>query len=346
MIHATPAGGVSAGAPAGVIAVGAPAGAIAVGAPTGAAALPDAQAQSVLHPAGADAEAVAQLFWIMAAGGALIWVTVIGTTIYAVVVRRQPRSERFADRFVLLGGVVFPTVVLTALLVVGLRLLPDWRDGDAPDLRVFVTGEQFWWRIRYETPEGALVETANELHLPVGTEVEFVLTSTDVIHSFWVPALGGKLDMIPGRTTVLRLRPTATGVFRGACAEYCGLSHALMALVVVVEEPAAFAAWLATESAGAAAPPPPAFLQAGCPACHVVRDPAQDGPPLQAVGPDLTHLAARSTIAAGTLPRDAATLAAWIDDPAAFKPDARMPGFAHLPQGDRDAIVSWLMALR
>jgi cytochrome c oxidase subunit 2 len=304
----------------------------------------EATAQSVLHPAGRDAEAVAHLFWIMTGAGAVIWAVVIGTTVYAVLGRRRPQSERFADRFILLAGVVFPTVTLAALLVVGLRLLPDWRAGDAPDLRVHVTGEQFWWRLVYETPGGP-VETANELRLPVGAEVEFVLTATDVIHSFWIPALGGKLDMIPGRTTVLRLEPTRTGTFRGACAEYCGLSHALMALVVVIEEEAAFADWLEAEARPAEGEAPGAFVQAGCPACHVVRG-VTDGAVAQGVGPDLTHLAARSTLAAGTLPMDEATLAAWIADPEFFKPDARMPGFGHLAEGERDEIVSWLMGLR
>lgn len=299
----------------------------------------DPRQHSVIHPAGRDAEAVAHLFWIMTGAGALIWAAVIGIAVYAVLGRNKPATERFADRFILAGGVVFPTVALAALLVVGLRLLPDWREGDAPDLRVHVTGEQFWWRIAYETPGGP-VETANELRLPVGAEVEFVLTATDVIHSFWIPALGGKLDMIPGRSTVLRLRPTATGTFRGLCAEYCGLSHALMALVVVIEEEADFTRWLAAEAAPADRDPPPAYVAAGCPACHVIRGTDPAGTP---VGPDLTRLAARQSLAAGTLPLTPATLADWIAHPAALKPDARMPAFAHLPAADRAAIVDYLL---
>ncbi|MDP2086772.1 MAG: cytochrome c oxidase subunit II [Gemmobacter sp.] len=302
-------------------------------------------AQSVLHPAGTDAAAIANLFWIMTGAGALIWAAVIGTAIYAVLGRHKPQSERFADRFILAGGVIFPTVTLALLLVVGLRLLPNWRATDLPDLRVHVVGEQFWWRIRYETPDGGLVETANELHLPVGAEVEFVLTATDVIHSFWIPVLGGKLDMIPGRTTVLRLRPTATGVYRGACAEYCGLSHALMAMVVVVVPPDRFAEWLEAAARPARTPPPAAYLQAGCPACHVVR--AADTPPeVAGVGPDLTHLAARSSLAADTLPLDHATLSGWIANPARYKPGARMPGFAHIDPREREAVVTWLMELQ
>lgn len=303
----------------------------------------DTTSQSVLHTAGRDADAIAQLFWIMTAAGALIWAVVISITIYAVLARRKPTSERFADRFILFGGVLFPTVVLAALLIVGLRLLPDWRDSDTPDLRVHVTGEQFWWRLSNELPDGTRVDTANDLHLPVDAEVEFVLTATDVIHSFWIPALGGKLDMIPGRTTVLRLRPNQTGTFRGVCAEYCGLSHALMALVVVIEERSAFDTWLAAEAEPAVADPPDAYVQAGCVACHVIRGTAPAGAP---VGPDLTHLASRASLGADTLPLTRDALDRWIADPMAIKPDARMPGFAHLPEADRAAITDYLMRLQ
>lgn len=301
--------------------------------------------QSALHPASQDARAVADLFWVMTAGGALIWIVVMGTAVYAVLGRRKPRSERFADRFILAGGVVFPTVVLAALLVYGLRLLPDWRPVPEPDLRVHVTAEQFWWRIAYELPDGGRVETANELHLPQGRVVEFSLTATDVIHSFWIPPLGGKLDMVPGRTNLLRLTPARTGSFRGVCAEFCGMSHALMAFPVEVRGAAEFDAWLAAEAAPAAPGPEPgeaAFREAGCGACHVVRGVTEEG----SAGPDLTHLARRQTLAAGTLPMSEAALAAWIADPAAVKPDARMPAYADLPRDRRDAILTFLTGLR
>ena len=298
--------------------------------------------QSALHPAGTDAAELARLFWVMTAGGALIWLVVMGTAIYAVLGRRKPTTETFADRFILVGGVAFPTVTLAALLVFGLSLLPSWAEGDPADLRVHVTGEQYWWRLAYETAEGGRVETANELHLPVDSTIEFVLTSTDVIHSFWIPALGGKMDAIPGRTNVLRLEPTKPGVYRGVCAEFCGPSHALMAFPVTVHEAADFDGWLAAEAMPADPAGSEAFVAAGCGACHTVRGVSEAG----SVGPDLTHLMRRTTIAAGTLPNSRAHLAAFIDAPEHAKPDVRMPAFAALPAADRDAILDFLETLQ
>jgi cytochrome c oxidase subunit 2 len=298
--------------------------------------------QSALHPGGEEAAGVANLFWIMTIGGAAVWLIVIGITVYAVLGRRRPQSERFADRFILIGGVAFPTVVLAGLLVVGLALLPAWTEEEAPDLRVHVGAEQFWWRFAYELPDGSRVETANEIHLPLGT-TEFVITSPDVIHSFWIPALGGKLDAIPGRTNVLRLTATRPGVYRGVCAEFCGLSHALMAFPAIVHAPDDFAGWLAAEArpADTAVDPAP-FVANGCGACHVVRGVSEAG----SVGPDLTHFASRETIGAGTLPNTEANLRRWITDPDSVKPGAHMPPFDRLAPEELDALVLFLGSLR
>src|SRR5690606_32789750 len=191
-------------------------------------------------------------------------------TIYAVLGRRRPPSERFADRFILFCGLIFPTSVLAALLVFGLRLLPGARGVEDPDLVVHVEGEQFWWRVTYETPEGMRVETANHIRLPLGQKVELHLTAHDVIHSFWIPPLGGKLDMIPGRTNILRLVADQAGRFRGVCTEFCGVSHALMAFEVEVAAPEDVEAWLKAEAAPVRAPSGRAeaglavFREAGC----------------------------------------------------------------------------------
>jgi cytochrome c oxidase subunit II len=297
--------------------------------------------QSMLHPAGEDAAAISNLFWAMAIGAAVIWLVVMGTTVYAVLGRKRPTTEKFADRFILIGGVAFPTVTLAALLVFGLALLPDWVREDAPDLRVHVTAEQYWWRIAYERPDGSRVETANELHLPNGQTTEFVLNSTDVIHAFWIPALGGKIDVIPGRTNLWRLKPTEAGVYRGVCAEFCGPSHALMAFPVVVEEPADFDSWIAREEATATAGNA-LFKEVGCGACHAVRGTAAEG----RVGPDLTHFASRRSMAADTLPITEENLTAWLLDPDHIKPDVRMPAYESLPEADRAALVSYLLDLR
>lgn len=298
--------------------------------------------QSALHPAGEEAAGVAQLFWVMTGAGALIWIIVMGCALFAIISRRRPRSARFADRFILAGGVVFPTVTLAALLVFGLSLLPAWSEDDAPDLRIHVTAEQFWWRIEYERPDGSLIPSANEVHLPAGATVEFVLESPDVIHSFWIPALGGKMDAIPGRTNTLRLTPTKPGTYRGACAEFCGSSHALMALVVEVHEPAAFEAWLQTQAAPASPADATAFARAGCPGCHTIRGVSE----LASVGPDLTHVASRQTIAAGTLANSPDNLRNWLIAPGEIKPGTRMPAFGMLPEEEIEALVALLRELR
>jgi cytochrome c oxidase subunit 2 len=299
--------------------------------------------QSMLHPAGEDAAAVANLFWVMAGGVVVVWLIVMGITVYAVLGKNRPKTEQFADRFILIGGVAFPSVTLAALLIFGLALLPDWVRADPPDLRVHVTAEQYWWRIAYELPDGSVVQSANELHLPVGQTAEFVLNSTDVIHAFWIPNLGGKIDVIPGRTNLWRLRPTDTGVFRGVCAEFCGPSHALMAFPVVVHAPAEFDAFLAGEAAPVEAPEGhDLFIASGCGACHAVRGTSAGG----AVGPDLTHFANRRTMAAGTMPISAENLQKWLLDPEHLKPNVRMPGYESLAQAERDALVSYLLDLQ
>ncbi|KKB76073.1 hypothetical protein VW35_18695 [Devosia soli] len=296
----------------------------------------------MLHPAGEDAAAVANLFWVMAAGTVVIWLIIMGITVYAVLGKRRPKTERFADRFILVGGVAFPTITLAALLIFGLALLPDWVRAEPPDLRIHVTAEQYWWRVAYEGPGGESIQSANEIHLPVDSTVEFVLTSTDVIHSFWIPSLGGKMDVIPGRINLWRLRPTDEGIFRGVCAEFCGPSHALMAFPVVVHSADNFAAWREGEAASGIAQGNEAFIATGCGACHTVRGTAASGQ----VGPDLTHFASRRTMGAGTMPISAENLARWLIDPDHLKPDVRMPGYETLSEDDRAALVSYLMALK
>lgn len=304
--------------------------------------------QSALAPAGREAERLAALFWVMVAGAAAIWVLVVGTAVYANRIRPGPHSERAADALLLWGGVVFPTAVLAALLTYGLVLMPDLRaPGDG--LRLAVSGEQWWWRVRYHVPGRAgPVPSANEIRLPVGERVEIELSSPGVIHSFWIPSLAGKVDMIPGRITRLVLEPTRTGTFRGVCAEFCGTSHALMAFSVVVMEKAAFEDWLAHAAADAAEPASNAaalgqelFLQVGCGGCHAVRGTPAEG----RIGPDLTHLASRATLGAGTLPMTADALVRWIAHTEEIKPGSHMPSFGALPDQHIEAIAAYLEGL-
>jgi cytochrome c oxidase subunit 2 len=210
--------------------------------------------QSSLSPAGRSAERIADLFWWMLAGLIVIWLGVMILAIWAARARndsdRRPQARRL-----ILSGAIIPAVVLCGLLIYGLALLPELTESPpAGTLRVVVHGEQWWWRVRYEPPGGEAFELANEVRLPLGEKVEFLLHSNNVIHSFWIPSLGGKMDMIPGRVNRLVLHPTKTGVYRGVCAEYCGTAHAKMAFQVIVESPDAFRNWLVRQAAPAREP--------------------------------------------------------------------------------------------
>jgi cytochrome c oxidase subunit 2 len=301
---------------------------------------------STLASAGRDAAEVAGLLGIMAAVATAVWVLFTLLAVHAARSHRAQWSERAGLWLIVGGGVALPLVVLSALLVAGLPVLSR-QLAAAPSgaLRVHVSGEQWWWRVRYELPGAPPIELANELRLPRGQTIELVLTSVDVIHSFWVPSLAGKMDMIPGRVTRLTLEPERAGVFRGVCAEYCGTSHARMGFVVEVMEPPAFAAWLAAqakpaETADAAGAR--IFDSSGCAACHTVRGATE----VASIGPDLTHVGSRLTIAGGTLPNTAADLERFIANPAAVKPGALMPPFGALSPADLRALAGYLKGLQ
>ena len=280
----------------------------------------------------------------------MVWVLVIGFAVYAIRLRPGKHSVRKTGAFIIGGGVLLPTVTLTALLAYGLSMLPELVE-PAPEgsLTVKVSGEQWWWRVEYIGPEGQAVELANEIRLPVDQPVQFHLDSPDVVHSFWIPALGPKMDMIPGRVNRLVLHPTRTGVFRGVCAEFCGASHALMAFDVVVMEPKAFDQWLAAQAqpAAPATAGSPAeegyasFLRNGCGACHTVRGTLADGE----LGPDLTHVASRLSLAASVLPNEPAAYRRFISHAKEVKPEANMPRFGMLPEDEIVALVAYLESL-
>jgi cytochrome c oxidase subunit 2 len=304
--------------------------------------------QSALVTAGRDAERIAHLFVVMATAAVIVWAAVVAIAIYALAGGRRKYSERAATLLITGGGVALPTVVLGALLAYGLPDLPRIvSPAPAGSLLIEVSAKQWWWRVRYVTPQG-VVETANELRLPVGQRVELRLASTDVIHSFWVPSIAGKMDMIPGRTTRLAIEPTRTGVFRGACAEYCGASHALMAFVVVVMEPDGFREWLnrqaqpATAASQGLVQGQAEFAANGCGACHAVRGSTADG----RLGPDLTHVGSRLHIGAGTLPNEPDAFRRWIAETDAVKPGVHMPAFRALPAESVSAIAAYLESLQ
>ncbi|MGZ8427642.1 MAG: cytochrome c oxidase subunit II, partial [Candidatus Binatia bacterium] len=186
--------------------------------------------QSALDPAGHGAQWIADMFWWMTGSGAVIWFAVIVLAIWAARSAPEKQNRRRTNLMIIGGGAVVPTLALALLLLYGLAPLPALLAPAPPgSLLIEVSGEQWWWRVRYRPPGAAVVSVANEIRLPVGAPVQFHLESPDVVHSFWIPPLGGKIDMIPGRVTRLVLTPTRSGTFRGACAEYCGTSHALMA---------------------------------------------------------------------------------------------------------------------
>ncbi|WP_370328069.1 cytochrome c oxidase subunit II [Euzebya sp.] len=308
---------------------------------------------ATLLPAGPVARGMEDLWWWM------LWLGTAAFVVFAVALalalRRRGEADdegvplddgRRSGRVWLVGaGVVQPAVLIGitfALTLVGMQALPEAEEGD---LVIEVIGHQWWFEVRY--PEAG-VTTANEVHLPVGERVEFRLSSADVIHSFWIPQLAGKIDMLPDGPTSLVVIADEPGEYPGQCAEFCGLQHARMGLVARAEPREDFDAWLAAQ-AEPAAPPQGATAQRGqdvlrgsnCVECHTIR--GVDGVDGDR-GPDLTHLASRDTIAARTLANEPALLRDWIHDPDAFKEGVDMPS-SPLSDDDLDALVAYLEGL-
>lgn len=305
--------------------------------------------QSALRAAGPVAETLLEASGVLALGGTLIFAAVM--VLLALAVRRRSGGVVDTRWWIIGGGLVFPTVVLAALFVYSEWHRPPWKPVPPPNaLIVGVTGRMWWWEVRYRDPAtGAEVVTANEIRIPVGRPVYFGLGSADVIHSFWVPSLGGKMDMLPGRVQHLQLQADRPGTWRGQCAEYCGEQHARMALHVVAEEPAAFDAWLAAQARPAAAATGEiergreAFLAHRCNACHTVRGVSEES----RLGPDLTHVGSRLHLGAGTVPNEPAQLAAWVAHTQQLKPGARMPSSGErIADAELQSIAAWLTHLK
>lgn len=302
--------------------------------------------QSALDVFGDEAATVRHLTIVMLIGAIVIAAGVAALMIAAVRAPEGRLTLKGGMRLVGWLGGALPVVVLLGLLLYSLpamRPLPVAQN----DLRIAVEGEQFWWRVRYQPPGAAPVVTANEIRVPVGRTVQFDLTAGDVIHSFWIPGLAGKMDMIPGRTNTLVVRATKAGRFRGVCTEFCGLSHALMAFDVVAMEPAAFDAWLANERRPAAptvdtAAGARAFAANGCTGCHAIAGTPAAGQ----IGPDLTHIGSRTSLGAGTTPMTRDALVRFIVDAPSVKPGARMPAYPQLSPQDAQAIAAYLESLK
>lgn len=304
--------------------------------------------QSALAPAGVEADRIAWLTLALVVLCAAVLLMVVVAAWLAIRGSDHARQWLARERIVIAGGIVLPTLVLSVLLAYGLWLMQASAvtpDGSAA--RIEVTGERWWWRVVYRDETGRAIESANEVRLPVGTSVDLTLTAADVIHSFWVPALAGKVDMIPGRTTRINLRATQAGVYRGQCAEYCGGPHALMAFDVVAMPEGEFDAWLAAQARPATEPQDDiarrgqqVFSAAGCGGCHSIRGTGADG----RIGPDLTHVADRRMLAAGTVVMSEDNLRRFIVDGQHVKPGNTMPPFRVLAGGDAKAIAAYLMS--
>lgn len=304
---------------------------------------------STLDPAGNAAKTISDMFWWLLGGAVVIWIIFVSIEAYAVLVKPGTHDRKKTKLLVIGGGVLFPVIIITFTVIYSLRPLPKLIER-APEgsLTVKVSGLQWWWRVTYEY-QGKPVELANEIWLPVGKPVQFILESEDVIHSFWVPSLAGKMDMLPGRKTHLSFTPEKEGEYLGICAEYCGDSHALMRMNVKVVEENKFNQWLRLQSENALKPESlqatrgeQAFLKNGCIACHSVRGVSEIG----RVGPDLTHVGSRSRIGAGILINDFHNLKKWMKKTTVIKPGVKMPTYETISQEEREDISHWLQGLK
>ena len=303
--------------------------------------------QSTLSPNGPQADTVATSWWILFGVATVMCVFVIVLTVAAVIVRRKARNVRQDEGrgFVMAFGVVMPAVILALTFALSLvTIQKNSEPGSTPETTVQVIGHQWWWEVRYA---GTSAVTANEIHVPVGTPVHLRLQAADVIHSFWVPELMPKMDLIPGRVNDTWLTVDKAGRYRGQCAEYCGLQHGHMAFTVVADPPQQFQGWLANMAADAPEPTgtqaahgETVFTQGTCATCHTIRGTSADGNR----GPDLTHLATREELAAGAIPNDKGHLGGWIANSQAVKPGNYMPP-QHLSPADLHDVVAYLQSL-
>jgi cytochrome c oxidase subunit 2 len=314
---------------------------------------------SVTAPASPQAHAVATLFWWLLGVGALVWFLVVAVGIYAAFARRgtpgedglmhvSPATHARMERMVIGAGIVTAAILL-GFLVFDFSVGRALASFPAQSITIDVTGHQWWWQVQYEDPNPSLwVTTANEIHVPVGEAVQFKLASSDVIHSFWVPNMDGKRDLIPGYRSSIWFRADTPGVYRGQCAEFCGMQHAHMAFLVIAEPRPQFTTWLLRQRTSA---PPPAdslaaaglniFLSGQCALCHTVGGTAAHG----TVGPDLTHFASRRELGAGTAPNTRGYLGGWVVNAQALKPGSRMPP-NHLEPGQLQALLAYLETLK
>jgi cytochrome c oxidase subunit II len=301
-----------------------------------------------LDTRGSESRHIAGLWWLMFGLAAFVYVVVAGFIVIAAIRGRRgrPAGSRFSpSMLIVVGGVVVPTLILLVLAVVTVTTTDALRKASHDPVRIEVRGERWWWAVSY--PRRQIV-TANEVHVPVGQPVEMGLVSDNVIHSFWVPELAGKVDTIPGQRNVLRFTAEKQGTYLGVCAEFCGIQHAHMGFRVIAQSPGEFERWAA---AHAAPPREPAseeaaqgqvlFQRLPCAGCHTVRGTEARG----TVGPNLTDFGSRATIGAEAIKNTPQNLARWVRSAQSVKPGALMPDLT-LSDDDVRALVAYLESLR
>jgi len=313
---------------------------------------------SALSSHGVQAARIEDLWWLMFWVCSAVFVLVMVATGIAITRRRDPAgppgpippASSLRMTRVVAGAVGVTVLVLFVLLVASVstgRAVASLSEGGGPSIKV--TGHQWWWEVEYEHPTPSrIVTTANEIHIPVGRAIKLELSSQDVIHSFWVPNLHGKQDLIPGHANDLWIRADRPGVYRGQCAEFCGLQHAHMGLLVIAEPQDRFDAWYRSQLQTSALPATPSqqhgrqLVESGpCALCHTIQGTQAGGK----LGPDLTHLASRRTIAAASLPNARGNLGGWISDPQTIKPGNRMPPVT-MKSEDLQAMLDYLESLK
>jgi cytochrome c oxidase subunit 2 len=285
--------------------------------------------QSALNPAGFHAEKISDLWTVFLIVSSVVYALVMVALLLALFHRRSSLANPKRALMAVSVATAVTVVTLFALLVSSIFTSRSLADDGAAELLLTVTGRQWWWQVDYEHPDPSKrLTTANEIVIPVGASVRLTLKSPDVIHSLWIPNLQGKRDLIPGKDGVLRLRAERAGLYRGQCAEFCGQQHAKMALWVRALAPGDYAEWVESQRQTARPPSTPrqqqgmnVFMSAQCPLCHNITGTGAYG----RTGPDLTHLASRRSIAAGTLPNRRHALAQWILDPQHVKAGSSMP---------------------
>ena len=307
----------------------------------------------VLDPHGPFSSSITTLAWVLIALMTVIFLFVCVALWVALFGSDGLRRKLGGEKAVRWFGLFIPTAILAVLLVVGLWLSAQLSGVSGNEPRIQVAGNNYWWRVAYLDAQGRqIIADANELHIPAGRPVLLELTSEDVIHSFWVPKLVGKMDMIPGRVNRLRLQADRPGVYGGQCAEFCGGAHSLMGFIVVAHEPEEWLRWLASRRnppaaarsavSAEAARGAQLFSEVGCAACHRIA-----GTPAQGLaGPDLTYVGARRSLGAGILPNNLGTLTGWIGDSQSIKPNNRMPAYRSLSAEDLNALAAYMESLR